>query len=200
MHRWKAIPALFAVILTAVPMSIAQSSATVSAAGSDAAGAPLPAQLLTDTPASGCPVAMHAQQRGGGTSFLIAGDGPRQSVRQGVRLTLNARGYPARIVSAQVTVHGPNGKPHAVASGSNFGYSLPGMQQYSPWETTKTLSLNFEAGEDHSADADVAMSGFTAIRWIRLDSLTFADGTVWIPGDNVVCRTAPDPFVLVSGR
>jgi hypothetical protein len=168
------------------------------------ASIPLAAQSPVPwTPASeggNCPVAMHAQQNAGGASILVDSDGHRRPAPNGLHLTLRDSHHAAQIVGAQVTVRGLNGKPHAVQSGVESGSSLEGAGDRNSWETTRTVTLSFVAGQDKSAAADISLTGFTSVRWIRLDSLTFSDGSVWFLPDAMVCRTTPDPFVLVSAK
>ena len=40
--------------------------------------------------------------------------------------------------------------------------------------------------------------GFTSIRWITLDSLTYADGTTWHPAAHKSCSIIPNRFMAVA--
>ena len=133
---------------------------------------------------------MHAQQRAGG-DVLITRDGQRHPLSQRIHLILGGFTNPARIVAAKVTVRGTNGKPRAVPTAL-----LPDGSG----ETTKTLDLKFEVSEKGEVSTDMSLAGFTSVSSIRLDSLTFADGSIWVPTNGKTCRTAPDPFMLVSAR
>lgn len=155
---------------------------------------------------SGCPVSMHASQIGGGTTVMVDSKGQKHPISRSLRLSLADPQHTATIVGAEITIHGLNGKPHSVESGSGPGgtalrFHMPGEDN--PWEMTRNLTVRFGSGEsgagkDLSAETELAIAGFASVTWIRLDSLTFSDGTVWVPGPAAVCRTAPDPFMLIS--
>jgi hypothetical protein len=163
-----------------------------------AAAMPLAAQ---DSDAAGCPVSMHAQQKGGGTNVLVTADGQRRLVPSGIHLTLKSSQMIhmsvtgdhdlAQIASARVIVRGTNGKPHAMDAGTT-----PDGR----WDASKTLNLTFRTEDEGVVGADLPLSGFTSVTSIRLVSLTFSDGSVWTAPGATPCRTSPDPFMLVSAR
>jgi hypothetical protein len=149
---------------------------------------------------------MHASQIGGGATIMVDNDGHRHPISRGLHLSLTDPLHTATIASAELTVHGLNGKPHTVQSGpvssgpvsSGLVFRPDGSSD--PWEMTRNLNVKFGPGEDHRAETDLAIDGFASVTWIRLDSLTLSDGTVWAPRAAVACRTAPDPFMLVSAK
>lgn len=141
-----------------------------------------------------CPVSMRAQQRPGG-DILVARDGQRHPLAQRIHLILGDSANPAKVVAATVTVRGTNGKPRAITTVP----LLDGARaQNESGMTAKTLDLRFDLAGNGEASTDLSLSGFTSVTSIRLDSLTFADGTIWVPANGQSCRTAPDPFMLVS--
>lgn len=146
--------------------------------------------VLPTSTAQECPVSMHAQQRPGG-GVLVTRGGQRHPLSQRIHLILGDFENPARVVSAKVTVRGANGKPRAVPTA--FSPSGPG-------EATKTLDLKFDVAENGEASTDLSLAGFTSVSSIRLDSLTFADGSTWTSSKSSACRTPPDPFMLISAR
>ncbi len=153
--------------------------------------------------ASGCPISMHASQIGGGATIMVDSDGRRHSISRGLHLSLTDPLHTAAIVSANLAVHGLNGKPHPVQSGSVLQFD--GAGSGNPWEMTRNLTVKFgsvesSSGKDRSAETELSIAGFASVTWIRLDSLTLSDGTVWAPTPAVACRTAPDPFMLVSAK
>ena len=133
---------------------------------------------------------MHAQQRAGGGT-LMTRNGQRHPLAQRIHLILGDFKTSARVVSAKVTVHGTNGKPRAVPTA---------LLQDGQGEATKTLELKFDFAENGETSTDLSLAGFTSISSIRLDSLTFADGSIWTSFDGKSCRTTPDPFMLVGSR
>jgi hypothetical protein len=136
-----------------------------------------------------CPVSMHAQQKAGG-DVLVARNGQSRPLAQRIHLILGSLENPAKVIAAKVTVRGTNGKPRAVPTV---------VMQDGAGETTKTLDLRFDGTENGEASTDVSLSGFTSVSSIRLDSLTFADGSTWNAWGKS-CSTVPDPFMLVSSR
>jgi hypothetical protein len=151
----------------------------------------LPAPATQD-----CPVSMHAQH-GSGAGMLLARHAPGasksapQAPSQQIRLTLKNWKLPGRVVSAKVTVRGTNGKARFVPVISTAE---------APAETAKALDINFEADGQGQASTEMQLAGFTSVQSITLDSLTFTDGSTWIAPKANACRTAPDPFMLVSAR
>jgi hypothetical protein len=157
----------------------------------------LAAQRPTETPETyvapqppdrACPVSMHAQQKAGG-DILVTRAGQRHPLSQHIHLILGSLANP--VVAAKVTVRGTNGKPRAVATK---------LTQDNSGEAIKTLDIRFDTVEHGEAATDLSLSGFTSVSSIRLDSLTFADGTIWVPSNGQACRTTPDSFMLVSNR
>jgi hypothetical protein len=172
------------------------------------ASASLAAQKPAETPevyvspastAQDCPVSMHAQHGSGG-GLLLARQAPgaphapnpaSQAPSQQIHLTLKNWKLPGRVVSAKVTVRGTNGKARFVPVSSTAE---------APAETAKALDINFQADGEGQASTEMQLAGFTSVQSITLDSLTFIDGSTWIASKTSACRTAPDPFMLVSAR
>jgi len=149
--------------------------------------------------AQDCPVSMHAQHGSGG-GLLLARQAPgapqapnpaSQAPSQQIHLTLKNWKLPGRVVSARVTVRGTNGKARFVPVSSTAE---------APAETAKALDINLEADGEGQASTEMKLAGFTSVQSITLDSLTFTDGSIWVPTNGKTCRTAPDPFMLVSAR
>jgi hypothetical protein len=92
-----------------------------------------------------------------------------------------------------VTVSGTNGK-RRIANASQFQ-----TQPASPYIST-TLNLEFLKDSGSWQVGDLDLPGFTSVKSIRLDSLTFADGSTWTPASRGSCRVEPDPLMLVSSQ
>lgn len=185
-------------------------------AGTEDQSGRIQSTLSVQPPAAGCPISMHASQLGGGTTIMVDSKGQKHPVSRGLHLSLIDPLHTAAIVSAEVTVHGLNGKPHSVQSGPVSGNPVFSGSPFRPdgfwdsrsggdrpWEMTRNLTVRFgsgrsAAGKVRSAETELSIAGFTSVTWISLDSLTLSDGTVWTPLSRLACRTAPDPFLLVS--
>lgn len=191
--------ACVAVIAFAASLPLSITAAAQSEASPQQQPKPAPAAV----PSTGCPISMHASQIGGGTTVMVDNDGHRHSVSRGLHLSLTDPLHTANIVSADLTVYGLNGKPHSVESGSVLQFD--GTKSGNPWEMTRNLTVNFgpaafASSKDHSAETELSTAGFASVTWIRLNSLTLSDGTVWIPNSPIACRTVPDPFMLVNAQ
>jgi hypothetical protein len=135
---------------------------------------------------------------------------------QHIRLTLDAStpnptqggqpqaGQPAqtkarpRPVHAKITVQGTNGAWRVMTSSTATAEPTQG----SPWIAT-SLDVDLvpsSTAEGKISRADLELPGFTSVRTIRLDSVSYADGTTWTPVSGHACRVTPDPLMLISSR
>ena len=151
----------------------------------------------------GCPVSMRAQHGAGGglvmtrqsrsshDSEQVQPSGPSQQIHLILGKAEENSSADARVAGAKVTVHGTNGKwrtvPTGLASDATSGAS-------------KTLEVTFDVAENGQVSTDLTLPGFTSVQSIALDSLTFSDGSTWVPSQGKACRVAPDPLMLVSER
>lgn len=142
-----------------------------------------------------CPVSMHAQQQSGLGILTARGDRgqsrPRSGVAQHIRLILGDAGNSTRIVSAKVTARGTSPRWRMTPTVLNQGTSP---------DARKTLAVTFDVDGRDGASADLVLPGFTSVTSITLDSLTYADGTIWRASNGKGCRTAPDPLMLIDTR
>ena len=142
-----------------------------------------------------CPVSMHAQQQGG-LGILTARDDRgesrrRSGVAQHIRLILGSARNSTQIVSAKVTARGTSPKGRMTPTVLNQDESS---------NARKTLVLTFKADGNAGVSANLVLPGFTSVTSISLDSLTYADGSIWTPPNGRGCRTAPDLLMLVDAR
>ncbi len=148
--------------------------------------------------ASSCPVSMRAERRAGGRA-ITTGRAPTSGSAQYIRVILNKilgeTGSSARVTAATVTVRGTNGAGR-LATGSQFQMSPPPKSPY----LERKINLALFNESDGSEISNLDLSGFTSVSSIRLDSVTFADGTVWTPDSGHICRVEPDPLMLVTTR
>jgi hypothetical protein len=150
-----------------------------------------------------CPVSLRALYRGGG-GVMTTGKGAPGGAAQHLRLILGGilseTGSPARVTAASVTVSGTNGR-WRIANASQ----LPRQPQHDSPHIHTTLNLQFdtESGGSEGGNSELGnldLPGFTSVQSIRLDSLTFADGSVWTAASGGSCRVEPDPLMRVSSR
>jgi hypothetical protein len=92
------------------------------------------------------------------------------------------------IVSAQLTVHGFSDKWR----------SIPLASETSAPDLTKRVNIVLNVkGNDHGS-SDLSLRRFTAVAYVDLDSLTYADGATWKASSPGACSVSPDPLMLVS--
>ncbi len=137
-----------------------------------------------------CPVSLRAEQKAAGE--VLAADKSRpKGVAQHLQLTLAHPGS-RRIARARVTVHGLTAKGRVTPT--------PTRRQ-NPSDASRTFDLTFHAGpNDKAASADLWVRGLTAVLTVDLDSVTFADGSIWTLKGRDACRIVPDPLMLVADR
>jgi hypothetical protein len=137
-----------------------------------------------------CPVAMSARQVGLGNIVAAKASQPVPSgPAQHLHLSLSSR-KGNTIVAAQITVHGLNGKPMMLEVESSAANSV---------DASRRMSVSFDDATPSESGADLIAPNFTAVRFIELDSLTYADGSIW-KSNSGACRVEPDSLMLVSAR
>ena len=153
-----------------------------------------------------CPVSMRAEQgSGGGLRFTRNSQSPglgaaQPEIAQKIHLSVDGRKETSRVVAARVTVHGTGDNWRMVPAGQ-----MPdGFADSKSGEIKRSLEIIFHRDGSVDADsrngdsADMVLSGFTSVRSITIDSLTYADGATWIPSAGKSCRVAPNPLMLVN--
>ncbi len=134
-----------------------------------------------------CPVGLMAEQRSG--SELMRADVVHPGVpAQVITLVLQNRGT-REIVAAEATVHGL----------SFHGRVLP-LGSAGRDDIAKTFQLDRRIGAKGTGDSDLSIERVSTIRWVDLDSITYADGSVWHASEQSKCRAVPDPIMLISSR
>lgn len=147
-------------------------------------------QVFTSPPLSSCPVSMNAKQSGSTSLVAVApGQSAVRDFAQQIHLTLGD-GTAAKIVAATVTVHGFNARSRILPAAN---------AEDGPSRITRTLNVSLSSEDQNQSAADLMLRGFTSVRSIDIDSLTYADGSTWKSGERV-CRVAPDLVMLVDAR
>jgi hypothetical protein len=146
----------------------------------------------------GCPIDMHVRQGIGGGMIAVDDNGvKRRDFAQRLRLflkDLQSGKSGQRIVSAIVTVHGLNGKarwvPLADGPGENGSLTSGNM--------ARTLAVSMGDWGDPGVSGDFRLPGFTSIRSVDLQSVTYDDGSTWRVSAGQTCRVVPDSLMLVG--
>ena len=145
-----------------------------------------PARVTLDAPmvASGaCPVGFSARHANGGSLLAVS---PATKPHGQPYEVAFAPGKSRAVVQARVTLHGMSGS-HVIPAGTDVIEN-----------TTETFSIAPAGGVDHLFTSVVYARKLTAIRYIELRELTFADGTEWHASATSTCRVAPNGFLLVA--
>jgi hypothetical protein len=143
--------------------------------------------VIQAAPPASCPVSLYARQAPGANRMEVNGV-PLKGIAQLLHLMVNAPNS-SRVVAAQVTVHGFTNKVRAVQTASTPD----------PSDAAKTFDVRFPTGPKEIA-TDLAVPGFSAVRTIDLNSVTYADGSTWKLAEGSTCRSRIDPIMLISGR
>ena len=139
---------------------------------------------------SACPIGMHARHGVWDHTFTVhrGEDGYKGPFGQLIVLTLTDP-HPARIVAATVLVRGFDGKNRMMQTGSS-----------DEGNATRTLRTGFTESANNTVSADLYISGFTAVTSVKLQDVTYSDGSTWHADQANPCRIAPDPLMLVDAR
>jgi hypothetical protein len=95
------------------------------------------------------------------------------------------------IVAAQITAHGFDAKTRYLPAQFPRTAS-PGL--------TKTVNLDLTVKSRGNESTDLRLARFTAVSWIDLDSVTYADGTTWHSSAGKTCHVVPELMRLVGSR
>jgi hypothetical protein len=137
--------------------------------------------------ADGCPVSLFADRRSELVTRL-AEDGRPTEPAQGLHIRLIRSATP-KIERAEVTVYGVTPRAGILPLGDAAAKGI-----------SKTFVLHpGEAGKD-SQEATVWMHEVGVLTHVELNSLTYADGSVWHESDGSKCRAVPSLFLLVGEK
>jgi len=157
--------------------------------------------LIAMPASTGCPVSMRAEHRADGSLMTVdkGRDGEKRDsggAAQRIHLSLGKGSDSERVVAVQITVHGTSNKPRTMAADSR----VTGLRLNDSPDARKTLNLSFGDRDKDEATADLLLRGFTSVTSITLESLTFANGSAWMPDFGKPCRITPDPLMLIADR
>jgi hypothetical protein len=134
----------------------------------------------------GCPVGLFVDRRSNLVTRL-AEDGHPSGPAQGLHISLIH--LFTRINSAKITVYGTSMESRV----------LP-MSAAKSNEISKTFVLHPGEGRKGSQEATVWMHRVGAVTSVALNSLTYADGSVWRESESSRCRAVPSLFLLVDTK
>lgn len=146
-----------------------------------------------------CPVSMQAKQ-GGLTEMIRTGQKPQEPQQydpspkptQHIHLILKGFAKDKRVSTAIVTARGLSARTRM--------QNTEAMRGQTPSDIRRTLQVPLTPDRDGSFSAYIDLPAFTAVNSIRLDSISYADGSSWAPENQNLCTVAPDPMMLIAGR
>ena len=185
-----------AIALLLSPFALIAQNGSASAAASFGVAGPENGQFTLVAPQPGsiaaCPIGMQANQGVWNHRITIRnGDKDRvlQPFGQKISLTLKDPRH-ARITAATVRVHGLTGKNRIMQAGNQAAAS----------DAARTIHLSFGTQSESGVTGTLWIPGFTAISFIELQEVSYADGSAWRTSVTRLCRVQPDPLMLVSDR
>ena len=114
---------------------------------------------------------------------------PIEGVAQKLHLTVTNPDS-RRVVAANVTVRG-------FADKARLMQVMPGQHSF---DAARTLDVRFPVDPGKETSADLRVPGLTAISAIDLNSVTYADGSVWKLASGGSCRSWIEGFMLVGSH
>ncbi|MGA7108307.1 MAG: hypothetical protein WBV28_11735 [Terracidiphilus sp.] len=160
---------------------------------------PATTNFVVAVPTSACPVNMHALQGIGRGMVAVRGPEKVTGFAQRIHLVLSNAGA-KQIVGARVKVSGLSGKSRVERASSSMDLTLDPSLQSDPGELTRMLNATFVPENNKDVATDLVLPGFTSVRSIQLESITYTDGTTWTVPGLQACHVAPDPMMLIAGR
>lgn len=136
-----------------------------------------------------CPVAMRAERRG--TQWVMQARSGGRSVA-GQRIYLEIERGKDTAVEAKVTVHGTRARARFLPALSTENQGAA--------DALKSFTLHANSADKGNIASDLRLEGFTSVQSVNLDSITYADGSVWTARAAQRCSVEPDPLMLVSQR
>lgn len=138
-----------------------------------------------------CPIGMHARQGEWDHTITVRrGEQQKSNTPFGQRIVLAlVDAHLAPIVAATLVVRGFDGKNHMVQTVGGDGGNV-----------TRNLRAVFAKQADGSVSADIYVPGFTSVTSLQLQSVSYADGSVWRVTASNACRVVPDPLMLVAAH
>ena len=139
---------------------------------------------------SGCPVEMRLNQSVSSRAQQAENGQSRTVFQTRLHLVLsgspNAEIFVPGLKTAEITVHGYNGKPR-------FELVAPGDAP-----EAKALKVQFVSAGDNEASSDFVVTGLASASWLDVHSLSFANGATWEPAKGQSCIVSPSLVMLIA--
>ncbi len=140
--------------------------------------------VTTPPPGESCPVGFSASRTA--APVMVATKSNEQYPRLGVQLDFfnpNA----SKIVKASITVHGASGKVHIIPAGDA-----------TDTDRAETFNLQNNPGIENLRSSKVWLKKMSAVSWVDLTEIEYADGSTWHASSFSKCRATPSNFLPVN--
>lgn len=137
-----------------------------------------------------CPVEMKAQHLSDGDLIKTANRHPR-GIGQWLHLVFakfNGVADRPAATNATLAVRGWTAKPRIASAAASQDIS----------HAVRRIQVTLKPGPDGSVTADLWAQGLTAVDFVDLLSVSYADGSKWTPAAGNRCRVRPDPLMLIA--
>ena len=152
---------------------------------------------------------LFAQSAGSGSALMLAQPGS-----QNCPVTLHADRVPGSVLSRAEKGEQPDGKPLHIAFKPNEAHGITDAElilhgtsgnRLRPTgsgrpASEEAFSVSLRPASDGRFDTVVYVRELTAVDYLELKSIHFANGTTWHASATSSCRIAPDGFMLVAGK
>jgi hypothetical protein len=147
-----------------------------------------PTTLTISTPPSNCPVGFSAEPGVGPGMVIVVNGDTTASQKLKLQLSYLTDPHSSNITGAQITVHGLTAK----------GRIAPASSDPDDNTIAKQVDLALTIAPGRTASTAMLFKGFTSVRWITLDSLTYANGSTWHPAAHRSCSIIPNRYMAVA--
>lgn len=138
----------------------------------------------TPPPSQACPVGFSASRTA--VPVMVATKSNERYPRLGLRLDFSHPNA-SKIVKATITVHGASGKGHFIPAGDAMGT-----------DRTETFNLGSNEGIENLRSSKVWLRRMSAVSWVDLTEIEYADGSVWHASPVSKCRATPNNLLPVN--
>ena len=138
----------------------------------------------TPPPSESCPVGFSASRTA--VPVMMATKSNEQYPRLGLQVDFSHPNA-SKIVKASITVHGASGKGHLIPAGDAMGT-----------DRTETFNLQSTPKIENLRSSKVWLKKMSAVSWVDLTEIEYADGSTWHASSFSKCRATPSNFLPVN--
>jgi hypothetical protein len=159
-----------------------------------------PAPVTVPNP-SACPVELSAAQHGLGGLVPVGPNAhavpapERNGKHIGQSFDLSMKNTRlARIVAAELEVHGTSNKSRAIPASGAVLTNEPTA------DAMRSVEMVSSVPADQTRTHTVSVRDLTSVAWISVIELRYADGSTWHARPGAECRVVPDGMMLIADK